>query len=92
MPSRRSSAIFGIRFFSVAKNTFAPNMKLAAPKSYILGPDDQLQLILTGVNESSQLLKITPDGFINIKYVGKKNGAILSTIKSRTNQTYFITQ
>jgi protein involved in polysaccharide export with SLBB domain len=70
MPSRRSSAIFGIRFFSVAKNTFAPNMKLAAPKSYILGPDDQLQLILTGVNESSQLLKITPDGFINIKYVG----------------------
>ena len=70
MPTRRSSAIFGIRFFSNAKNTFAPNIKLAAPKSYILGPDDQLQLILTGVNESTQLLKITPDGFINIKYVG----------------------
>jgi protein involved in polysaccharide export with SLBB domain len=70
LPAQRSSAIFGIRFFSNDKNTFAPNIKLAAPKNYILGPDDQLQLILTGVNESTQLLKITPDGFINIKYVG----------------------
>ena len=70
MPTRRSSLIFGIRFFSNAKNTFSPNMKLAAPKNYILGPDDQLQLILTGNNESTQLLKINANGFINIKYAG----------------------
>jgi protein involved in polysaccharide export with SLBB domain len=70
MPTRRTSPIFGIRFFSNAKNTFSPNLKLAAPKNYILGPDDQLQLILTGNNESTQMLKINANGFINIKYAG----------------------
>ena len=70
MPLRKNSPIFGMRFFSNPKNTFTPNIKLAAPQNYILGPDDQLQLILTGVNESTQLLKINADGFINIKYAG----------------------
>ena len=70
MPTRRSSPIFGIRFFSNSKNTFSPNLKLAAPNNYILGPDDQLQLILTGNNESTQLLKLNANGFINIKYAG----------------------
>jgi len=70
MPLRKNSPIFGMRFFSNPKNTFTPNIKLAAPQNYMLGPDDQLQLILTGVNESTQLLKINADGFINIKYAG----------------------
>jgi hypothetical protein len=70
IPSRRKSNIFGIQFFSNAKNTFTPGLKMATPANYILGPDDQLQLILTGMNESVQLLKINADGFINIKYAG----------------------
>ena len=70
MPTRRKSRIFGIPFFSNAKNTFTPGIKLATPSNYVLGPDDQLQLILTGMNESVQLLKINADGFINIKYAG----------------------
>ena len=70
MPSRRKSSVFGITFFSNAKNTFSPGIKLATPANYVLGPDDQLQLILTGMNESVQMLKINADGFINIKYAG----------------------
>jgi protein involved in polysaccharide export with SLBB domain len=70
VPTRRKSNVFGIQFFSNAKNTFSPGIKLATPANYILGPDDQLQLILTGMNESVQLLKINADGFINIKYAG----------------------
>jgi protein involved in polysaccharide export with SLBB domain len=70
IPSRRKSSVFGIQFFSNAKNTFSPGIKLATPANYLLGPDDQLQLILTGMNESVQLLKINADGFINIKYAG----------------------
>ena len=70
MPSRRKSTVFGIPFFSNAKNTFSPGIKLATPANYMLGPDDQLQLILTGMNESVQMLKINADGFINIKYAG----------------------
>jgi protein involved in polysaccharide export with SLBB domain len=70
IPSRRKSNVFGIQFFSNAKNSFSPSIKLATPANYVLGPDDQLQLILTGMNESVQLLKINADGFVNIKYAG----------------------
>ncbi|NBO48699.1 MAG: hypothetical protein EBU80_03060 [Chitinophagia bacterium] len=70
IPTRRKSNVFGIQFFSNAKNTFSPGIKMATPANYVLGPDDQLQLILTGINESVQLLKINADGFINIKYAG----------------------
>jgi protein involved in polysaccharide export with SLBB domain len=70
VPTRRKSNVFGIQFFSNAKNTFSPGIKLATPANYVVGPDDQLQLILTGMNESVQLLKINADGFINIKYAG----------------------
>ncbi len=82
IPSRRKSNIFGIQFFSNAKNTFTPGLKMATPANYILGPDDQLQLILTGMNESVQLLKINADGFINIKYAGIVQLAGLSIEKA----------
>ncbi len=82
IPSRRKSNIFGIQFFSNSKNTFTPGLKMATPANYILGPDDQLQLILTGMNESVQLLKINADGFINIKYAGIVQLAGLSIEKA----------
>lgn len=70
IPNQRISKIFGIQFFSNSKNTFTPGIKLASPSNYVIGPDDQLQLILTGMNESVQILKINADGFVNIKYAG----------------------
>ena len=88
IPLRKNSPIFGMRFFSNPKNTFTPNIKLAAPLNYILGPDDQLQLILTGMNESSQLLKINADGFVNIKYAGiiTLSGLTLETAQQQINR------
>jgi protein involved in polysaccharide export with SLBB domain len=99
IPSRRKSKVFGIQFFSNAKNTFNPSIKLATPSNYVLGPDDQLQLILTGMNESVQLLKINSDGFVNIKYAGILQLAGLTMekaeqlIKRRMSSVYpFISQ
>jgi protein involved in polysaccharide export with SLBB domain len=99
IPSRRKSKVFGIQFFSNAKNTFNPSIKLATPSNYVLGPDDQLQLILTGMNESVQLLKINSDGFVNIKYAGILQLAGLTMekaeqlIKKRMSSVYpFISQ
>ncbi|MFZ9240761.1 MAG: SLBB domain-containing protein, partial [Chitinophagaceae bacterium] len=99
IPSRRKSKVFGIQFFSNAKNTFNPSIKLATPSNYVLGPDDQLQLILTGMHESVQLLKINSDGFVNIKYAGILQLAGLTMekaeqlIKRRMSSVYpFISQ
>jgi len=68
-----SSRIFGSELFSNANPLFVPNLKIATPKSYIIGPDDELQLDIYGNNISSQQLIVNPDGMVNVKYAGPIN-------------------
>ena len=46
-------------------------MRMATPKSYIIGPDDELLIDLTGDNEANYNLKVSPEGAINLQYVGR---------------------
>ena len=66
----RPSRVFGADLFSSADPVFIPNLKIATPKGYILGADDELQLDVYGNNISNQKLTVSPDGFINVKYAG----------------------
>ena len=38
------SKVFGAELFSGVNPMFVPNLKIATPKSYVIGPDDELQL------------------------------------------------
>jgi protein involved in polysaccharide export with SLBB domain len=67
------SRVFGAELFSGSEPLFVPNFKMATPKNYELGPEDELQLEIYGNNISSQKLVVSPDGFINIKYAGPIN-------------------
>lgn len=62
--------IFGAELFKNDDITFEPNMRMATPKSYIIGPDDQLLVDLTGDNEANYKLQVSPDGNIRMQYVG----------------------
>lgn len=62
--------IFGAELFNKGKLTFEPNLRMATPKNYILGPDDEIVIDIFGYQEANHRLKITPDGNINIPYVG----------------------
>ncbi|AMQ01373.1 Capsule biosynthesis protein [Pedobacter cryoconitis] len=62
--------IFGAELFKNNDITFEPNMRMATPKSYIIGPDDQLLVDLTGDNEANYKLQVSPDGNIRLQYVG----------------------
>ncbi|WP_407426693.1 SLBB domain-containing protein [Arcticibacter sp.] len=62
--------VFGSDLFNNGDIRFEPNLRIATPKSYIIGPDDQLLIDLTGDNEASYKLPVSPDGTIRLQYVG----------------------
>jgi protein involved in polysaccharide export with SLBB domain len=62
--------IFGASLFYNVNLTFEPNMQLATPKNYIIGPQDELLLDITGDNEASYKLKVTPEGTVRVQYAG----------------------
>ncbi len=62
--------IYGAELFKNSEITFEPNLRMATPVNYIIGPDDELIVDLTGTNEQEYKLKVSPDGFIRMEYVG----------------------
>ncbi|MEJ6981608.1 SLBB domain-containing protein [Pedobacter sp. P351] len=64
------SRIFGSELFKNSKISFEPNLRLATPQNYQLGPDDELNIDIYGYSEANYKLKVSPDGNINIPYVG----------------------
>lgn len=86
--------VFGSELFKNANLTFEPNMRMATPKSYVIGPDDELLIDLTGDNEANYNLKVSPDGTIRLQYVGIVSVAGLSIeqatskIKAAMSKTY----
>ncbi|RZL17461.1 MAG: hypothetical protein EOO89_07775 [Pedobacter sp.] len=69
-PVKRESRIYGIELFSNPNLKFEPNIRIATPKGYIIGPDDELNIFITGLNERPINGKVTPDGFIRIPNIG----------------------
>ncbi|WAC41463.1 SLBB domain-containing protein [Pedobacter sp. SL55] len=63
--------VFGAELFKNGNITFEPNLRIATPKSYIVGPDDKLIIDLTGDNERSYNLQVSTEGAINLEYVGR---------------------
>ena len=78
------SKVFGAELFSGANPMFVPNLKIATPKSYIIGPDDELQLDIYGNNISNQKLIVSADGLVSVKYAGPVNLSGL-TIEQASN-------
>jgi len=62
--------IFGEDLFKNENLTFEPNLRMATPKNYVVGPDDELLIDLSGDNEANYKLKVSPDGTIRLQYVG----------------------
>ncbi|MBV8388889.1 MAG: SLBB domain-containing protein [Mucilaginibacter sp.] len=66
--------IFGADLFRNSNtNTFQPNLKLATPVNYILGPDDQLRINVYGNSTVDWSLDVSPEGNINIPGIGVLN-------------------
>lgn len=66
-----NALVFGSELFDNPDLNFEPNLKLATPVNYILGPGDELQISVYGVQEYSATLPVTMEGKVNIQYVGQ---------------------
>lgn len=64
------SKIFGADLFTTPSTTFEPNIRIATPLNYQVGPDDELLIDIYGFSEASYNLKVSPEGTINVPYVG----------------------
>ncbi|SEA86937.1 protein involved in polysaccharide export, contains SLBB domain of the beta-grasp fold [Flavobacterium gillisiae] len=63
--------IFGSELFDNATLNFEPNLKLATPVNYILGPGDELQVSVYGVQEFSGNIPVSVEGKVSIQNVGQ---------------------
>lgn len=88
------SKIFGLSFFSNSLLSFQPDIRIATPQGYIIGPEDELIILLTGLNETSVKTRVTPEGKVQIPYIGlvNVNGLSIeqakSQIKTRMQRVY----
>ncbi|HQT24191.1 SLBB domain-containing protein [Daejeonella sp.] len=88
------SKIFGADLFKNSKLTFEPNLSIATPKNYVVGPNDELLIEIYGNSVASYNLKVSPEGNINIEFVGiiPVSGlsieAATSRIRSRLSTVY----
>jgi protein involved in polysaccharide export with SLBB domain len=71
--NKLKSKIFGADIFRNSNLSFAPDLKLATPKNYIVGPDDQLNISVYGNSLANWKLEVSPEGNINIPGVGLLN-------------------
>ena len=67
---RIKSPYYGFEFFSNAQSNFSPNMNMATPANYVLGPLDELNITITGLNELSHTSRITREGFFEVPHGG----------------------
>lgn len=77
--------IFGSELYTSMSPNFEPNLKLATPLNYMLGPDDELLVTVYGVQEYTGELLVSDEGNINIPNVGQVRVAGL-TIEAATQK------
>ncbi|MGK0414025.1 MAG: protein involved in polysaccharide export with SLBB domain [Polaribacter sp.] len=64
------NAIFGYDFFTNPNISFTPNINLAAPATYQLGPGDELLIDVWGAAENSYSKQVNKQGAIKLEKIG----------------------
>lgn len=62
--------VFGSDIFKDVNLSFEPNLRLATPTDYVLGPDDELLIDVYGMSEISHKVYVSPEGNIRIPNIG----------------------
>ena len=79
--------VFGRDIFNNKSLTFQPNMNIATPQNYVLGPGDQLIIDVYGASAENLKLTVSPEGEINVPEYGPIHvgGLSVSAAKARVN-------
>lgn len=82
---KRRMKIFGAELFSNKNLTFEPNLRMATPPNYRLAAGDEIVIDVYGYSEVQHKLKVSPEGYIRIPYLGPVyvNGLTMEEATSR---------
>jgi hypothetical protein len=77
--------VFGRDIFNNKSLTFEPQMNIATPQNYVLGPGDVLVVDVYGASRESLQLKVSPEGDVYVPEFGpiQVSGLQISAAKNR---------
>ncbi len=93
-PQEQGKKVFGRDIFNNKSLTFEPQMNIATPQNYVLGPGDQVIIDVYGDTQKSEMLEVSPDGDVTVPDYGPVHVAGLSVtaaqskIRSRLGSYY----
>ncbi len=67
---RNPKKIFGLEIFNNGVLSFEPNLRIATPANYVIGPDDEIIINIYGYQEAKYNVTVTPEGDITIPFAG----------------------
>ena len=67
---KNGKKVFGRDIFNNKSLTFEPQMNIATPQNYVLGPGDQVIIDVYGASQESLTLTVSPDGDVTIPEYG----------------------
>ena len=62
--------VFGRDIFNNRRLTFEPNMNIATPQNYVIGPNDHLIIDIYGASQRTMELTVSPEGTVTIPGYG----------------------
>jgi len=83
LKTAEKSLLFGYDFFSNPNISFTPNLNLATPSTYEVGPGDELLIDIWGAAESNYILTVNREGAIRIENIGPVYVSGLSIDKAK---------
>ena len=69
-PTTNGKRVFGRDIFSQANPNFQPNVNMAIPPTYVLGPGDQIYIDIYGASQQTMAYTISPEGTITVSGYG----------------------
>ena len=89
MAERKTKKVFGRDIFNNKKLTFEPNMNIATPGDYRLGPGDAVIIDIYGASQKSYQYTVSPDGDVTIEGFGpvQVSGLTVAQANARLRQT-----
>lgn len=84
-----SLKVFGRDIFNNKLLSFEPNMNIATPQNYVLGPGDEVIVDIYGASQKSEQLTVSPDGDITVPGFGpiRVSGLTVAAAQSKIRST-----
>ena len=81
--------VFGRDIFNNRLLSFEPNMNIATPQNYVLGPGDEVIVDIYGASQKSEHLTVSPDGAVTVPGYGpiQVSGLSVASAQSKIRST-----